>query len=368
MKRILIFALLLVFAAFPVFAQVTVGGELDYYMSNGFDDNDFMGDLDKAEVNFNVAIGDYNSVSAEIEATGGSASINGVNKPDVHMNYLVVETDWAMMFGLEGFTIATTVGLDSFGTFDNVSFTGFTFEDADDYNNVETSVQPGFKVNLGFLEDLIQPYFSMAFNPDQGTDGEAIWLAGVGFDFDGLLNIPLWLEVYYGIDGDAAGFDNDYSQLGIEALYALTTDGGLSFDIGGFFLLDKEKSNTTSIYGAGVGFGIAGFDIGASFLGKIGDNAVASQAFSIVGIDADYFFLEWLGVNAGASFSFMKGTDIFQTFEAGVIVNGNEDVTYKLGYIYSATDLNPNAQTLNVKDNFVKNGGSGLYFATVVGF
>ena len=72
MKKLLVLAMVLVLAA-PMFAEMSIGGEFDYYMVNGFDSdngNSFDDNWDKGEVDFKATVGDYSQVRIEIEEDG----------------------------------------------------------------------------------------------------------------------------------------------------------------------------------------------------------------------------------------------------------------------------------------------------------
>ena len=75
MKKLLVLAMVLVLAA-PMFAEMTIFGEFDYYMVNGFkevgagDPNSFVDLWDKGEVDFKGTIGDYSQIRIELEEDG----------------------------------------------------------------------------------------------------------------------------------------------------------------------------------------------------------------------------------------------------------------------------------------------------------
>ena len=72
MKKLLVLAMVLVLAA-PMFADVSIGGEFDYYMVNGFDNDNaasFQDEWDKGEVDFKIGVGDYSQMRIELEEDG----------------------------------------------------------------------------------------------------------------------------------------------------------------------------------------------------------------------------------------------------------------------------------------------------------
>ena len=391
MKKLLVLAMVLVLAA-PMFADVSIGGEFDYYMVNGFDNDNaasFEDQWDKGEVDFKIGVGDYSQMRIELEEDGDWNDGRGTAPEGTpSFNYFRVITDWGKFFGLEGIGIKTDIGLNSYETFDNVDFTGFNYENADNFGNPSLRKDFGFKISLSFVDGLVQPYYAMNFDTvsevdNRGrasADGEATFLVGSGFDFNSL-GLPLWVEAYFW-----KGPAEDSNKFGIEAMYDLAI-GDMNFKIGGFFLngtqiamvrngTEKDRGST---YGFGVGFEAFGAAINVSGAGQYGEDCWGKDnysVFSVLGVDAEYFFLDWLGVNAGAAFAFgdykenVAGDKAFQSFEAGVVVKPDKGVCYKLGYIYVDEDVAAANgrlfRTLNTHGVTAEKGG--LYFVTKIDF
>jgi len=393
MKKLLVLAMVLVLAA-PLFADVSIFGELDYYMVNGFDSDNaasFADKWDKGEVDFKIGVGDYSQVRIELEEDGEWGEHTGTSPEGTpSFNYFRVITDWGKFFGLDGIGIKTDIGLNSYCTFDNVDFTGFNYENADNLGNPELDKDFGFKLSLSFVDGLVQPYYAMNFdtvaeenNKGKATpDGEWQFIVGSGFDFNAV-GVPLWLEAYF-----MKGSAEDANQFGIEAMYDLAI-GDMAFKVGGFYqnatcAMDYKCNKGDSDdrggwYGFGVGFEAFGAAINVSAAGAHGEDAWGKDnysVFSVLGIDAEYFFLDWLGVNAGVGLAFgdykenVAGDKALQSFEAGVIVKPDKGVCYKLGYIYCDEDVAANKgyffRTLNTKKLTAEKGG--LYFVTKIDF
>ena len=389
--------MILVLAA-PLFAEMTIGGEFDYYMVNGFakvgagDRNSFVDLWDKGEVDFKVTVGDYSQVRIELEEDGTWNDFSaGEGAPS--FNYFRVITDWGKFFGLDGIGIKTDIGLNSWETFDAVDFTGFNYENADSAIFLEdpcTSKDFGIKISFDFVDGLVQPYIAWKFDTvtyedaidelDEndnviGThDANFEFLVGSGFDFNSL-GLPLWLEAYY-----YDTIDEDINQFGVEAMYNLAI-GDMNFKIGGNFENASNGDDRGSSWGFGIGFEAFGAAINVSGAGAFGEDYWGKDQyspFSVLGVDAEYFFLDWLGVNAGVGFAFgdykenVAGDKAFQTFEAGVVVKPDKGVCYKLGYIYADEDVIKNngkmkgVRTLNTKKLAADKGG--LYFVTKIDF
>ena len=396
MKKLLVLAMILVLAM-PMFAEVTIFGEFDYYMVNGFESdggdngNSFVDKWDKGEVDFKGGIGDYSQIRIELEEDNSWNRGRGTAPEGTpSFNYFRVITDWGKFFGLDGITIKSDIGLNSFETFDNVSFTGYCYEDADStifIGNPSTAKDFGAKLSLGFADGLVQPYFAWNFDTvseNNGAhaatpDGEATFLIGSGFDFNGM-GLPLWFEAYY-----FKGTAEDDNLFGVEAMYDLAI-GDMDFKIGGHFENATEAhvgngagdaDDRGSSWGFGVAFSAFGAKIGASCGGYFGEDLWGeNSAFSVLGIDASYDILDWLAVNAGLSLAFgdfketAAGDKTFQSFEAGVIVKPDKGVKYKLGYIYAEEDAvargSLTTRTLNTKKLAGEKGG--LYFVTQIDF
>ena len=384
MKKLLVLAMVLVFAAMPMFAEVSIGGEFDYYMVNGFDSDNaasFADKWDKGEVDIKATVGDYSKVVIEIEEDGEWNKGTGTAPEGTpSFNYFRVQTDWGKFFGLEGIGISTDIGLNSWETFDAVDFTGYNYEYADNWYQPATSRDFGFKLNLSFVDGLVQPYYAMSFdtvaevnNKNVPTpDGEAEFLVGVGLDFNAI-DLPLWLEGYFWKQNV-----EDINLFGVEAMYDLAIS---DFDIklGGYLNNMTNGDDRGTIYGFGAQFNAFGATIDASFAGCFGEDFWGEDfysPFSTLGISAQYFFLEWLGVNAGINLAFgdykenCAGDEAFQGFEAGVIAKPDKGVCYKLGYIYVDEDVAAANgylfRTLNTKGVTAEKGG--LYFVTKIDF
>ena len=383
MKKLLVLAMVLVLAA-PLFAETTIGGEFDYYMVNGFESdggdngNSFVDNWDKGEVDFKSTVGDYSQVRIELEEDGewnGGTGTYPEGTPS--FNYFRVITDWGKFFGLDGITIKTDIGLNSWETFDAVDFTGYNYENADStifIDDPATSKDFGAKISLGFVDGLVQPYFAWTFDTVQGDDdhGPEI-LVGSGFDFNAM-GLPLWFEAYFYKDTP-----EDVNMFGVEAMYDLVI-ADMDFKIGGFFDNASDGEDRGSSWGFGLQFNAFGATIDASMGGFFGEDYwdCDNSPFSVLGVSAAYDILDWLAVNAGASFAFGEfkevgaGDKAFQSFEAGVVVKPDKGVCYKLGYIYANEDaVNPAngrlaTRTLNTKKLAGEKGG--LYFVTKIDF
>ena len=387
MKKLLVLAMVLVLAA-PMFAEMSIGGEFDYYMVNGFDSDNgasFVDNWDKGEVDFKAGVGDYSKVLIELEEDGAwnrkplaDAVVRDQAEGSPSFNYFRVQTDWGKFFGLDGIGIKSDIGLNGYGTFDNVDFTGFNYENADNFGNAELDKDFGFKLSLSFVDGLVQPYYAMNFDTvaevdntgNPNPDGEPQFIIGSGFDFNAM-GLPLWVEAYF-----MKANTEDINQFGIEAMYDLAI-GDMNFKVGGFLLSDTNGDDRGETWGFGVGFDAFGAAINVSCAGQFGEDFYVKDTyspFSVLAIDGEYFFLDWLGVNAGAAFAFgdykeaQCADEAFLTFEAGVVVKPDKGVCYKLGYIYYNEDAAKGAlfRTLNTKGATAEKGG--IYFVTKIDF
>ncbi|MCQ2604594.1 MAG: hypothetical protein MJ215_06110 [Spirochaetia bacterium] len=389
MKKLLVLAMVLVFAAMPAFAEMNISGEFDYYMINGFDKDNgasFADKLDKLELDFAASVGDYSTMKIELEEDGSwnsKADNTWAKSPEEgapSFNYAKIITDWGKFFGLENIGIKTTIGLDSWETFDKVDFTGYNYEYADNWWQPAMDRNAGFKLELSFVDGLVQPYYAMEFDTvDAGDDYDNEWtfLAGIGFDFNAI-DVPLWLELYF------EKFDaEDCYEFGAEAAYTLAIDE-FTFKIGGWYngfyedsdYIDGEVGNA---YGAAISASAYGATLAVGCAGLWGDDYFDEdmiEAFSVLSIEAEYMFLDWLGLNAGVAFAFgdykenAAGDEAVQNFSVGAIVKPSKGVVYKIGYIYIPEDVaDADAylyRTLNSKA--VCNEKGGLYFTTKIDF
>ena len=401
MKKLLVLAMVLVLAA-PMFAEMSIGGEFDYYLVNGFKSQDagdrdqFVDNWDKGEIDFKATVGDYSQVRIELEEDGtwngkdrlkdkdtDAGIYRADNEGNPSFNYFRVITDWGKFFGLDGIGIKTDIGLNSWETKDGVDFTGFGYEYADNWDPLEGG-QPfmskdfGAKLDLSFVDGLVQPYFAWVFDTitykDAAGDADinAEFLVGSGFDFNAI-GLPLWLEAYY---YDTA--IEKCNMFGVEAMYDLAI-GDMEFKLGGYLTSQTDGDERGEQWGFGIGFNAFGAAINVSAGGQFGEDYWGEDmysVFSVLGVDASYDILDWLAVNAGMSFAFgdykenCAGDKAFQTFEAGVIVKPDKGVKYKLGYIYVDEDVSAQKghffRTLNTKKLTAEKGG--LYFVTQIDF
>ena len=401
MKKLPLLALALLFSAMPLFSSVTFGGEFDYYMVNGFksvsdgDKDQFVDTWYKGELDFKASVGDYSQVRIEIEEDGswdGASKLRTENRKKVvrtdnegnpSINYFRVITDWGKFFGLEGVAIRTDIGLYSYQTFDRVHFTNFGYEYSENYMNPYLRKDFGFKLSFNFADGLVQPYYAMSFDTiksDDNPDGYE-FLAGVGFDFDSV-GLPLWLEGYF---WDQTASENN--AFGIEAMYTLDF-GNYRLKTGGFMISKEEDeiNGRGQQWSWGIAFRAYDAQVCVSGTGAFGDEywdekrPDAHSVLSALGVELSYDLLDWLTLITGFGFAFgdykenAAGDKIFQTFEAGVILNPSRGIQYKLGYIYAEKDaVGDNgklsgyfSRTLNTKKLTAEKGG--LYFTMKIDY
>ncbi|MCQ2604595.1 MAG: hypothetical protein MJ215_06115 [Spirochaetia bacterium] len=408
MKKLLVLAMVLIFAAFPAFAEMKISGEFDYYMVNGFDKDEaksFDDQLNKLELDFSASVGDYSKMNIELEEDG-SWNSKGDNtwakSPEEgapSFNYAKIITDWGKFFGLEKAGIKTTIGLDYFETKNKVNFSGFGYEYSDNFINPHMSRDFGGKLDLTFVDGLIQPYAALSFdtgvnnNKDKFLDGDGKpqWMVGAALDFK-KMDIPLWIEGYY----IAYNMTEDTRTWGVDAMYNMDFDQ-FGFKVGGYFEgvqnqaafkgtgVNADKDNKDYIWGAAVAFNAFGAQIavsGAGYFGDTADDLDVEMGFAAMGVDASYFFLDWLGINAGVSFAFgdykeeFAGDTAFQTFEVGAIVKPSKGVEYRIGYMLADDDATDARgyflRTLNTTcpthGRAVTAEKGGLYFTTKIDF
>ncbi|MBR0317849.1 MAG: hypothetical protein IJQ86_01015 [Spirochaetia bacterium] len=386
MKKLLLLAFGVLFAL-PAFSAMSIGGEFDYYMVNGFDSDNpvsFQDNWYKGEVDFRTSVGDFSQVRIEVEEDQSWNRGRGTfpeGTPSI--NYFRVITDWGKFFALEKVGIRTDIGLYSYQTFDRVHFTEFGYEYSENYMNPYLRKDFGFKLSLSIADGLVQPYYAMSFDTtesDANPDGYE-FLAGVGFDFD-KVGLPLWLEGYF---WDQTG--EEKNAFGIEAMYTLALSN-FKFKTGGFMISTQEDDidGRGQQWGYGVVFRAYDVQIGVSGTGAFGSDywdekrPDAHSVLSAMGIEVSYDILDWLTVLTGCGLAFgdyrenAAGDRTFQTFEAGVIVRPDKGVQYRLGYIYADKEAVSDAgklsgyfsRTLNTKKLTAEKGG--LYFTLKIDY
>ena len=390
---LLVFVALLI--ATPVFSEVRIGGEFDYYMVNGFDSDNaasFEDKWDKGEMDFQATVGDYSRVLIELEEDGSwDDGLGRAPEGTPSLNYFRVQTDWGKFFGFEGIGIRTDIGLYSYQTFDRIHFTGFGYEYSENFSNPYLPKDFGFKLSLSFADGLVQPYYAMSFDTVQAVDnkgtvtpdGEPTFMAGSGFDFSAL-GLPLWLEAYF-----QKGTAEDANQFGLEAMYDLAV-GEIKITLGGFYLnftkaqrsrwstRNADTDERGSLWGFGARLAVSGFAVDITGAGLFGEDFYGKgnySPFSVLGLDCEYFFLDWLGINAGTAFAFgdyreTSGDKALQSVEAGIVLKPDKGVLYKLGYIYVDEEVAESPgilfRTLNTKKVTAEKGG--LYFTVKIDY
>ncbi len=245
MKKLRFVLALVIAIAFvmPVAADVTVGGEFQWYKSlTGTAGVGFP----KVELNVTGAVDDYNTVKLELDSEGGDWS--GV----VAVDDFRLCTDVAGALGVDGVSINTTVG--KFDTY----FTNWNYATRNGYD---------FYYNYG-------PW-SVGGSPD---DNGALQL-DLGFD---PITVKVWTDLFNNI---MLGVTGAFGDLNFFVSYgdataalgsgALWLDLGYALDLGGSSLtipahFAYDLGSSTMYYGAGVGFSMDMLNVAAGFDGKTG--------------------------------------------------------------------------------------------------
>jgi hypothetical protein len=125
MKKYFVLALALIaFAVAPVMADVAISGEFDYSGVWNTSDEEYAGEVDKMEFDVKAAVDEFNTLKFELEDDQKGPDDNIRDEP-LTLNYVHLITDWGKYFGIEGFGIMSTVGIDDFGYRETVDFTGY---------------------------------------------------------------------------------------------------------------------------------------------------------------------------------------------------------------------------------------------------
>jgi hypothetical protein len=348
---ILLVALAMLGAA-PLFADVTLSGELMGYAYTDFGANGGAG-FPKLELNLNAAIDDFNTLKLELDSEGGDfaggldlADLDNdgldnsdppeaieagtdIFKRNVAVDDVRLVTDWGAALGLP-IGVKTTVGY--FDTY----FTGWYYYDASGwtwyYDWPNKLVQQGPDASGAVQIDIAAgPVNVHWYNDGAGKD----FMVGADASFAGL---SAWLA--YGSTFQAFGDGN----LAIELAYAIMDMA----NVGGFFRLGLADDPITYTYGLNVGADFGMFHVAAGFEGDdvdVWDNAVAEVAVSPVDA-AKVAVVMFSDTNAGADW--LQGIDISASYKAGaakfflgyaLTLGADTIIAYPSGDNFAATGL-----------------------------
>lgn len=400
MKKYFVLALALIaFAVAPVMADVAISGEFDYSGVWNTSDEEYAGEVDKMEFDVKAAVDEFNTLKFELEDDQKGVDDNIRDEP-LTLNYVHLITDWGKYFGIEGFGVMSTVGIDDFGYNETVDFTGYGLEKSD---AAWLGGAPSVVLDFDIM-GMVKPYYKMQFDPYTNNDG-AKWLLGAVVDV-----APVTAEVYYMSAGD---FTDDggkqvlNSMFGIEAVYSGEVSDGIELTAGGYYRMTKsyaefgdaveaavlaldplatdatidaaiaafQYDETWSKYGFGAGVSAYGATLNVSMTGfMLGSDAAdgldGSYGLSMFGVDGSYAILDWMGVNAGMLFAMgdyatdFTGDETFLGAEFGVTVMPGK-VLYGLGYIMVNEDANGAYSSIQAEDLPAK---GGIYFIGQVNY
>lgn len=333
-KTFVILTIALAVMAAPVFAQVTVSGELDYSaMMNG---DEVAGEFDKVELDVTAQIDEYNVFKMELE---DKVKMNDIGNSEAVINYAKVTTDWGSMFDL-AFGVETTMGYTDFYGGDNNYITGFEFEQT---WGLYTDKEGGAKVQLSLADGMVKPYVAYMFdNYDKATyvtdaygnvvvdeeNDEQEVLMGAIIDY-----APVWMDVYYltakegAVDGifgyEVYGNVELGDGMGLELVHTLN-----------YNLADDLADGDEMQFGAGVAFNYDAFKVGASFYGD--DN----EALQDMGVEVVYTMNDLVKLHVAPAFYLAdtkdaSGDDIeaFQSLTLMATITPSSAVTYTVGYV-----------------------------------
>jgi hypothetical protein len=337
-KTIVLLTIVLAFLAAPVFAEVTISGEMDYTaMING---DEVAGEFDKVEIDILADIDDNNTFSLELE---DKVKSNDIGDSPAIINWATVTTDWSAVLGIEEVGITTVMGYTDFGGGDSNYITGYEFENI---GGVYTDKEGAAKVSLSFADGMVSPYVAYMFDPYDKVDSVGVAddtveaLMGAVIDF-----APVWADVYYltAKDGYVDGI------FGMEVYGNVDLGDGMGLDLVGSFATDLNSDaadGEASSHGFGGSFSVDAMTFGLSIKGN------DDQALEYVGLDAAYAMSEMVTLRAGTAL--YTGDD--DSMDTLVNVNlmaevaASEGVTYKVGYLMTdgyggVATFSPGAET-----------------------
>jgi hypothetical protein len=377
MKKYFVLALALIaFAVAPVMADVAISGEFDYSGVWNAGDKEYAGEVDKMEFDVKAAVDEFNTLKFELEDDQADGIDDNIRDQPLTLNYVHLITDWGKYFGIEGFGIMSTVGIDDFGYKETVDFTGYELEYSD---SAWLGGAPSVVLDFDIM-GIVKPYYAMHMDTfGEGTTSSsngAAWIMGAVVDV-----APVTAEVYFMSNGDLTTVDGKQElnkMFGLEALYSGEVADGVELTAGAsMYMQYTEYDEYDTMYGAAVGVGAYGatlnLGVKGGFLGSDAADAAddPSYALSMFSVDGSYDILDWLGVNAGMLFALGDYadylTDSGETFlgaEFGVTVMPGK-VKYGMGYIVTSEDAEGEYWSVMAED-IPANGG--LYFIAQVNY
>ena len=329
MKKTLLFALTIALALVcaPVFAEVSISGELDY--SAMMNDDETAGEFDKIELDFAADIDDFNSVAIEVEddIKNNDLEANDVTS-SINIDYAVAITDWGGMLGLP-FSMTTTIGYEDFYAGDDNYITGWEYEAT---GGIYMDKEGAVKLSLGFMDGMINPFAAYNFDSNDKLENDGT----VNDSTEVLLGLkvamaPVVANVYY----LTASENRPDGEFGVDALVSVPLDeDGMKLDLAGTYdsNLDSDAAEGDEYqWGFGAAYYFSDFEVGASMKGN------DDQSTEYLGVEAKYFMNEMLTFAIAPNF-YLGDNDDIDTFLGLVFmadVAVNDMFSYRLGYLYS---------------------------------
>jgi hypothetical protein len=321
------------------------------------------------EFDVKAAVDEFNTLKFELEDDQKGVDDNIRDEP-LTLNYVHLITDWGKYFGIEGFGIMSTVGIDDFGYKETVDFTGINLEYSD---AVWLGGAPSLVLDFDVM-GIVKPYYAMHLDTfGAGTTASsngASWIMGAVVDV-----APVTAEVYFASVGDlttAKGKQELNKTFGAEAVYTGEVADGVELTAGGYVNMVYtllEEYNTGWGFGAGVSAYGATLNVSMAgmFLGSDASKAMDDPSYALAkfGVDGEYAILDWMGVNAAmlmylgdyADAATVSG-ETFIGAEFGVTVMPGK-VKYGMGYIVTSEDAEGEYSSVMAED-IPMNGG--IYF------
>jgi len=399
-KTVVLMTIVLALLAAPVFAEVTLEGDVDFGWSTDFgtpnkiEDGDRIGfryKVDDLDLDFTGTVGEFNTVTFGLswdgnvtDGTAGSvgsftlkSDVTGAFGIEAPVDFLMV-TGWNDYYWTQGYDSATRYALDDIA---------------------DKGIRKGLVIG-GDLTIMDLVTLSVGVNPVMATaDGDAtittytvdpvtgnpVPSTSTVEDGNNYYNLPVAMffgayGTYEMISAEAYFNVQAINSFGLSALAEIPMDA-LDLDVSASMNMDMaDGADTAMLFGAGVKATMGAFDAGLSALFKNDAAGTSGDSEFGIGFDAGYAVTDFLTFYGGASIKNLMADDMYFTAtaadEAGIytlegdrmvpLANagmelgaevGVGEATYMVGYTMGAGKIN----------NVVSNA-EGIFFRVKAAF
>ncbi len=314
-KTVVLLTIVLALLAAPVFAEITLGGEVNFGVASDFATaadganhkdgaNGFNHVMDTFKLGVTGNVDEFTTAEFNIEFADPSVGAALIGPASV-----TVKTDVTGVMGLDAPVDVTLI------TGYNDYFGSKKFHSEDGYGLAELKGNYGSKWNIG-ADVKIMDMVTVRF-------GLNAWVQEQKKYTDGLF-MGAFVENMNGLSAEAYFVMDDFNTLGLDLVYGLDMNGMKITPSAAFQMLMYSKDNgaakDTSVikFGAGVNFVMDALNAGLSCLYTGEDESAAKKADATfaLGFDAGYQITDMFKVYAGVKMADLMANNIYFTNKA----------------------------------------------------